>query len=381
MSRIGIMSMQRIHNYGSSLQAYALKRLIESTVADAEVTFVDYRPGPVLVPGRERGGRVGRTIDKVVEYGQVRTAWRHKVRFFDHKRGYGRRYFPALGIPATPDYDTDLDVQVIGSDEVFNCVQSNTNVGYTGDLFGRGSQARRIVTYAGSFGNTTLAKIEATGIGPELAADFRRMAAVSVRDRNSAQIVKALTGQDPFVHVDPVLAYDYLAAESDRIPEARQSAHPYLIVYGYSGRLNSEENQRLAAYARARGLRILCFGGVQECCDEFVECDPFRLLAYFRDAEAVITDTFHGTIFSIINHRPFGTIVRPSSGAGYGNEEKLSYLLEILGLSHHRVSQLTDVHRVVSVQDDWAAVDAVVARERVAARSYLRSAVGSEVPA
>ena len=158
-----------------------------------------------------------------------------------------------------------------------------------------------------------------------------------MRDENSARIVEALTGQRPMVNVDPVLAYDYMSLES-RIPKERQHEGKYVIVYGYGGRLNSEENELLRKYARSIGAEILCFGGVQECCDRFVDCDPFELLAYFRDAEAIVTDTFHGTIFALINNRPFATIIRRSVGHGYGNEEKLGYLLEIFGVSSQRVT-------------------------------------------
>ncbi len=374
--RVGIMSMQRIHNYGSSLQAYGLRRLIEQACPTAEVDFLDYRPGPVLVGEAPSSGRLARTVSKVLEYNKVDTALRHKLRFFDHKRRYGARYFPMLGIPATVDHRTDVDVEIIGSDEVFNCVQSNTNVGYSGDLFGRGSNAGSIVSYAGSFGNTTLAKIEAVGIRRALERDFSHFDAISVRDRNSAEIITALTGRQPQLHVDPVLAHDFSA--EPRIPSGRPVEDPYLIVYGYSGRLSSAENARLAEYAGARGARILCFGGVQECCDEFVECDPFELLAYFRDAVGVITDTFHGTIFSLINHTPFGTIVRPSQGHGYGNEEKLGYLLESFGVTSQRITELTDVAAVLDRDVDFDAVDATLARERESSRAYLASVVAGK---
>ncbi len=49
MKTVGIMSMQRIHNYGSTLQAYSLRRLIKEAVPESRVSFVDYRPGDVLV--------------------------------------------------------------------------------------------------------------------------------------------------------------------------------------------------------------------------------------------------------------------------------------------------------------------------------------------
>jgi len=378
LKRVGIMSMQRIYNYGSSLQAYALRRLVEGVAADAEVSFVDFVPGEVLIPSPESTGRspLARTLGKVKEYSAVRADLRDKVRFLNHKRSYGKRYFPLVGIPGEPSHDLDLDVQVIGSDEVFNCVQSNTNVGYSRDLFGHGSPARRLVSYAGSFGNTTWQKISEAGIADDLREDFARFDRISVRDRNSAEVVEALTGSAPSVNVDPVLAYDYMQLEP-RIPKARQREGRYLVVYGYAGRLDHRENEILRGWARAHDAKILCFGGVQECCDEFVDCSPFELLAYFRDAEAIVTDTFHGTIFAVLNHRPFATIIRRSSGHGYGNEEKLGFLLELLGLSSQRVRDLADVGAILEHPVDWAAVDVVLERERVRTRGYLLDAVGA----
>ena len=47
--RVGIMSMQRILNYGSSLQAYGLSRLLSDLDESVDVSFVDYVPGAVLV--------------------------------------------------------------------------------------------------------------------------------------------------------------------------------------------------------------------------------------------------------------------------------------------------------------------------------------------
>lgn len=46
--KVGILSMQRIKNYGSFLQAFALKSILEELGADVE--FVDYHPGETLIP-------------------------------------------------------------------------------------------------------------------------------------------------------------------------------------------------------------------------------------------------------------------------------------------------------------------------------------------
>lgn len=373
---VGIMSMQRIFNYGSSLQAYALRRLIEDADASARVQFLDYQPGPTLVEGGAPAPHSAwaRSLAKVREYGRVDAPLADRVRFVNHKRRYANAYFPDLGIPIERGpAPSRLDVQVIGSDEVFNCVQSNTNVGYSRDLFGHGSVAGRLTSYAASFGNTTVAKVEAHGIRDELAADLARFDALSVRDANSAGVVAALTGREPEVHVDPVIAYDY--GREPGVPAGRPHPRPYLVVYGYSGRLTDAENGMLRALARRRGMDILSFGGLQACATKFVDCHPFELLAYFRDAEAVVTDTFHGTIFSLLTHRPFATIVRPSTGTGYGNEEKLTDLLSRFGLADRRADGLDDIERLVEAPLDAPTVDAIVARERARSADYIRRGV------
>lgn len=373
---VGIMSMQRILNYGSTLQAYSLRRMIERLGPQYDVSFLDYEPGKTLIEPSGGGTRsnLGRTFAKVREYAAGEGSWRDKLRFFRHKRTYADRFFPLVGITPERSRDLAVDVQVIGSDEVFNCVQANTNVGYSRDLFAHGSPARRVISYAASFGNTTLDKISGAGIRSDLESDLGRFDRISVRDRNSSRIVEELTGRMPEVNVDPVLAYDVMTLEP-RIPKERLVDRPYIIVYGYSGRLDRDENAALRRYADSIGALILTFGGVQGCADRFVDCSPFELLAYFRDAQAVVTDTFHGTIFSIINRTPFATIVRRSVAHGYGNEEKLGYLLETFGLVSRRLDQVADVESVLAGEIDWADVQERLERERKRAAEYLRGSI------
>ncbi len=361
--------MQRIHNYGSTLQAYSLKRLIENAVPGATVSFVDYRPGDVLVGDATSSSTIGRLLAKLREYNSVTAPFKQRIKFFDHKRAYGKRYFSAAGIPAIENYDLDLDCQVIGSDEVFNCVQGNSKVGYSRDLFGYGTAARRLISYAASFGNTTLPKMRAAGIESQVKQDLALFNAISVRDRNSQTIVRELLGLEPPIHVDPALAYDLMA--DARVPPHRLHATPYIIVYGYSGRLSGEENRALRNYAQKIKARILTFGGVQECGDAFVECSPFELLAYFRDAACVVTDTFHGTIFSIINHRPFVSIVRGSAQGGYGNEEKLGYLLDSFDLSSRRLGDPDQLDQALASPLDDLAIESKLAIERLRTAQYL----------
>ncbi|MDV7712273.1 polysaccharide pyruvyl transferase family protein [Enterococcus casseliflavus] len=342
MKKVGIMSMQRIYNYGSFLQSYALKRLIELSNENVDVIFVDYEPGEPLIKDDDNDdNRLKRNFNKFKQYNSVNTSIKNKIGFFKHKKNYAKRFFPLLGIEKNRVPAFDIDILVIGSDEVFNCVQSNTNVGFSTDLFGQNTDAQKIISYAASFGNTTLSKIIKYNIQKDLAQYFQSFSSLSLRDENSYNIAKSLGVKNPVVNIDPVLAYDYMNLEK-KIPKERLHNRNYMIVYGYSGRLNKYENSLIREFSNNEQLEVICIGGVQDCCDKFIDCDPFELLAYFRDAEYIVTDTFHGTIFSIINKKKFTTLIRRSVGTSYGNEEKLSYLLKTFGLGSRGVQEINE---------------------------------------
>lgn len=370
MTRVGIMSMQRIFNYGSSLQSYSLRRLLEESAEDVKVSFIDYRAGKPLVAMDEPSAPARRVLAKIGEYTAVKSSWADRLRFLNHKRSYAHQYLPALGIATERNYDTAVDLHVIGSDEVFNCVQANTNVGFSRDLFGHTSRATRLISYAASFGNTTLSRIEEYGIRSSLAEDLQRFDAISVRDQNSAEIIEQLTGTIPAIHVDPVLAYAELLSEP-AVPQGRMYAKKYVLLYGYPGRISSEENASVKNYARGIGADVLCFGGVQEAADRFIDCSPFELLAYFRDAEAVITDTFHGAILAIINSVPFASLVRRSIGNSYGNEQKLLHLLDTFGVKERQLSDPAGLAQLLAQPLDIDTIHDRLVVEREKSQSYL----------
>ena len=158
--------MQRINNYGSFLQAYALKKVLEEL--GCNVQFVDYHPGETLIPP-DGGVGIKRKIFKATEVFKYSAPFIEKVHFINYKRTYGKYFYPYLGITDERNYSPEVDILIIGSDEVFNCVQSNTNVGFSPELFGQNRQSKKLISYAASFGNTTEEKIDKYGIREKLA--------------------------------------------------------------------------------------------------------------------------------------------------------------------------------------------------------------------
>lgn len=366
--KVGIMSMQRIANYGSFLQAYALKQMIEEL--GHEVQFVDYHVEPAIIQSNtDSKNKVIRKLQKGFEAFSYHAPLTHKIAFVKYKQSFAHKYLPLLGISDQMHYLPKLDCLVIGSDEVFNCIQKNSNVGYSLELFGKDNCADKLITYAASFGNTTIQKLEQYGKRKEIEECLKKFDAISVRDKNSGTIVHELTGKEPYYHLDPVLAYDYVNC-CDKIPDI-QVKEKYIIVYAYAGRISDEEADWIQAYARKRGLKIYAIGGIQKCADQFIDCSPFEVLAYFKNAEEVITDTFHGTIFSIIAHRRFTTLVRRSVGNNYGNEEKLVDLLNRMNLIDRITEEIMDSEKINAREIDYNKVDECIYGQRLYTKQFL----------
>lgn len=363
MSTVGILSMQRIFNYGSFLQAYGLKKILEDL--GCEVEFVDYHPGKCLISSNEGTG-LFRKISKVMEVLKYRAPLKEKIHFIKYKKNYAVNYYPYLQISKNMNYTPAVDLLIIGSDEVFNCVQNNTNVGFSPELFGVGNKAKRLISYAGSFGNTTLEKLEEYKISRQLAEWFQNFDAISVRDANSGEIITKLIGKAPEYNLDPVLAYDFIK-KCKNIPTNVTETN-YIILYGYSGRFSKKECQAIRNYANEKKCKIFCIGGVQDCCDRFIDCSPFQVIAYFQHAEAVITDTFHGTILSVITHQKFVTLVRES---GYGNAEKLIDLLDRLCLKNRMMDNIDYLKQMLKASINYDITDAIIEEERKHTYEYL----------
>lgn len=144
------------------------------------------------------------------------------------------------------------------------------------------------------------------------------------------------------------------------------------VPFFYLGKLMGAKLVYIEVFDRIDKPKIYAIGGIQKCADQFVDCSPFEVLAYFRNAEEVITDTFHGSIFSIITHRPFTTLIRKSVGNSYGNEEKLSDLLKRLELNTRMTTKIESVENINEQVINYEKIDEILKTHRKVARQYLQ---------
>ena len=354
--KIAIISMQSVVNFGSVLQAYSLREMIrEVTGEEAEFVEVENTPAlpsrysiPAALDYETKADLPGGIVQKGKRWAIARLSARNK----DLIRQFMK---DELKLDASNN-DKHYDWAVIGSDEVFNHAK-----GVRLQLHGAVRQAENVISYAASCGSALAEDIDEADV-PALRQAMGRFSALSLRDENTQRYAANFYDGEVHHHLDPVLAGDLHCRKPRAVPLKK-----YLLVYAYGQRIRTNEEIRaIQDFARKRGLKTVAMGGSQFWCDLYIPASPFRLLDYFYHADYVLTDTFHGAIFSVINKRPFAVMIRRT------NRGKLTSLLRDLGLEARQVDQMTDLDEVLSAPIDYEQVETILERERKRSRSYLK---------
>lgn len=359
------MSMQRIENYGSFLQAYGLKQIIEGIGHTVE--FVDYKVEPSVVAESKdnRSKKTNIMIRLIRMLSPKYRKWRTKQikmnrTFSTFCEAYRNQFLPQLGGLDRDNILPKLDTLVIGSDEVFNCTQKGKRVGYSRQLFGKDNRALRVISYAASFGNTTFAKLVEYGIADEVGKLLSGFDALSVRDENSESIIKKLCDIQAQKHIDPVLLYDF-----PEVNDIQINLNNYIIIYAYADRIHTEEAFAIRKFAKENNKEIISLGFYQPFCDKYILANPLEVLAYVKNADYVVTDTFHGTVFSIKYQKKFATIIRES------NYQKLGNLLEMFDLGNRAIKSINELGNILNAVYDTDSVKGKIELFQKQAKTYL----------
>lgn len=352
--KVGILSMQEVKNYGSFLQAFSLKKNIEAL--GHECDFVS------IIPGRQLANYKQGKLYKIKLLIKRIWGWDFIKRFkiiYQFQTRFGKEFFPYLGVKKS--YEAiHHDVVVIGSDEVFNCAQK-TWFGFSPQLYGEGLDADKIISYAASFGATTIDKLLDLGVANEVARMLGNLNQISVRDENSSVIIEMLISKKPQINVDPVFIYDF----SEYMPKEKHKSE-YIIVYSYPGRIwDKIEIEAIQAFAKKKSIKIVSIGHYFPWCDDVVVPTPFEVLGWFRDAAFIVTDTFHGSVFSIKYNKKFCTIVREM------NNLKLTYLLKQFGLESRIVTDMYNLESIIDSDINYGPVNNIIALETQRSKDYL----------
>ncbi|MDO4841099.1 MAG: Coenzyme F420 hydrogenase/dehydrogenase, beta subunit C-terminal domain [Phoenicibacter congonensis] len=298
--KIGVITPYDSNNYGAYLQAFSTKCILERHGAD--VAFLKFR-------GNEQRKKLFcRSLPTKREL-------LHPMRIRANKAFAQRKY--EVFSKAWERFSTldkvpfiQRDAFVLSSDEIWNvhhAVFQDNAV-----FFGYGLQGA--ISYAASVGKSTADDIKAC---PKSCKGMTSLARVLVRDEASADAVETITGARPEIVLDPTLLLDW----GDCALPAELPAEPYVLVYAYSER--DLPIQQICEFAKERGLKLVSVGFNLPFCDECLLPVPLEFYSLMREAEYVVTTTFHGSIFAMLSHSRFLTF--PTS-------QKTGHLLKVFGM-------------------------------------------------
>lgn len=355
--KIGILTYYGVHNHGALLQANALRQVLLHM--GHTCGFLSFERDYSNIPA-EQANKYKMGLGSILFYGKYLLDKGINNIWYNIQKKKTLDQFRRLNIPMIGNYQVfNGDVIVIGSDEVFSL-----EIGVNSFLYGNGLPVKHALSYAGCFGPTTYKEVVKQNQKDMICHGLHQLDAVSVRDENSLETVKEVADIDATLVCDPVILYGYKKEMNSFIPPEKD----YILVYSYDKNMNNpEEYIYIKDYAKKHHLKIFSVGYYHSWCKS-VNVSPIELLGWVKHASLVVTDTFHGSVLSIICSTPVIVKLR-------GNQNKLRFLLSEYGLLNRVMSDFSELEQVTKQEIDFSVVNQVVEERRQASMQFLETAL------
>lgn len=378
--RIGVITLWwSDDNYGQQLQCWALQQQLKEM---GHTPFlIRYRP-------TYQAKLVKKVIKRLPLYSNLRSFFISKEeknyeklmadlkkkndnRHFEHFRKENiqvseREYHSLSELRQNPP---EADCYITGSDQVWAYLLNTEE--NTAFYLNFGKRSIKRISYAPSFSYDEYPK----DLKLQLAKQLKNFDAISVREINGVKICKEV-GFEARQVLDPTLLLD--CKSYHEIEEEIRTESPYIYIYSINieepGQIQWEQLKTFAkqmqydvyvtpASGYFPGLEL--FDGVQ-----YKYATIPQWLSYIKNAELVVTTSFHGVVFSIINHKNF--VYFPLDGAyGRGNNRVLS-LLEYLGLEKCIWQKNCRFSDYMNISIDWTKVDALLYERKKRSAEFLQ---------
>ena len=380
--KVGILTILNVNNYGAELQCCALYRKLQQLGYDAEV--INYLFG--IHPEHVFDGET-RTVPiplkqlikvkllPVVQnmfcmFHQKNKRLRNK-RFDEFHAKYNHltsTVYPS--VKSLYEAKFNYDVLCIGSDQVWNYMK-----GYSLEPFFAcfDKNNTKKITYASSIGLSSLS-VEAEQVFKKELTNF---AYISVREQQASEILEKLLNRKIDVVLDPTLILNKQewieVAKYDMCPKEK-----YLLVYIVTIKPCDYVLTLARHIAKRRNLKIvrICRDAYPEHSgsdvEEILTAGPSDFVGLFSKAEFVVTNSFHGTVFSINFSKPFYSVIK----SHHSTNSRLTSILKKLGLEDRIVPVGSQLPMISDI--DFSDPSAKLEAERKLSIEYINKAFSNK---
>lgn len=303
--RIGILTWFSAYNYGARAQAHALLHVLCEMGYQCE--FINFEP-----KGFKKYSRKG-NLNCWYPYRRWIKALRCYIRCYKYEKDLRNVPCSKKVEDAAQIDDLGYDLLVIGSDSILNMNHEMFHPVY----YGVGIKRTPYIFYAPSCESM----MESELLSPLLKEGIYNAKAISVRDSNSKKIIEKNTGICAEVLLDPTFLYEYTA-------EKQFKYRDYILLYSFSnwGRYSGE----IRRYAKENKLKIISLGRYCPWADISLDmCSVRQWIQAYNEAQIVVTDSFHGTVFAIKNRKQLVVLARDDK------KTKIREMLKTCGVLHN----------------------------------------------
>lgn len=271
--------------------------------------------------------------------------------------------FPPPGSPALKELVHRTARFVVGSDQVWNPAFTHGNE----EWFLSFAQPRQRVAYAASLG---IPKVPRYLLG-RYSRGLAGIPELSVREDQAAGIVRELTGRTVPVVLDPTMLHERGFWEGRAVTPPPLEGEDYLLTFrlkaGDSTSTSTAHQDPALDYARANGLRVVDLFAPED--PALLSISPLGFIGAIRNAHLVVTDSFHGAVFSLLFHTPFLLEQRGAMNS------RIETLLRASGLRNRMLHEVEHIETAFEI--DWANVDDRLARRRRESLAFLEGALAN----
>lgn len=288
MKKIGVLTFHRAINYGAVLQTYALQKFLKRQNFNASV--LDYRC--LKIEKDYKLNFFTFNIKKLIS-SLVLLSKKFKFNKFINKNIVLTK--PVYNKEDLENISKELDYVCVGSDQVWNGRWTDNDKRYYLDF----TDSYKKISYAASLGKNAMSLKEKTEY-TELLNDFKKL---SVREQSSAELLSGFLNKNISTHLDPVFLLE--KNEWNKVAKTIRDSN-YVLVY----MLVPSDNliKKAIDLAKRKNLNVIILNdNIRKRYNieyrRFVSIEKF--LGYFKNASYVITNSFHGTAFSVVYEKNF----------------------------------------------------------------------------
>lgn len=333
--KIGIVTAHFLRNYGSVLQAYALKTVLQNMGHD--VSIINYIP---FVDNTYTKRDIRTDVKRIIKSGVFFALKRRKRSklFMQFRENYLNMTTPYIGYKSLLNANMDFDAYICGSDQIWNPkLYGGFNEGY----FLQFVKDEYKISYAPS--------VCVSSLNDDEQAKFKKALqgfhAVSVREQSSVEMLQPLSPVQVEWVLDPTLL---LPREEWEKLHIRNSTKKYGIVYET---LPNQELEKVIGdvkkYTKLPFYNISNnFDTIAHTSNQLAHVGPLGFLQAIKNASFVITNSFHCIVFCLHFHIPFIAF-------SHDNDERFRSLLTPCGLENRILEKQTDFDSDMVTLDDW----------------------------